>query len=279
MDIDRLIDRFLFSLKVRGFSDNTISSYANDLSLVSNFFKDKMLDDNGVGNFVLWLSQKNYKPSSFNRKLSSFRSFLKFLTKEGLCNIDVSSIKNKKYSRKVPRYIPFETIKKVMEDKKTGLFVELIYSSGLRVSELVNLRVSDIIFDAGFIRVRGKGSKERLVPVGNGTLKRLKSYIENARKNIKNSSNNDYLFLSSWGRPFSRQGLWKLIKRSFKKEGIDVHPHMLRHMFATHMIENGANIRAVQEMLGHRSITTTQIYTDITDKAVEDVFHNLEILK
>ncbi|WP_025209805.1 site-specific tyrosine recombinase/integron integrase [Hippea sp. KM1] len=279
MDIDRLIDRFIYSLKLHAASQHTIDSYANDLKTVAEFFKDRQLNNDNIGEFVLWLSKKGYKPSTYNRKLSSFRSFLRFLIKQGLLSFDLNTIKNKKQHRKLPQYIPFDVIKRVMDNKRVGIIVELMYSSGLRVSEIANLRISDIAFDAGFLRIKGKGSKERFVPVSKRTIERLKDYIQNNRSKIKGNGAGDYLFLSGWGRPYTRQGLWKLIKKAFKEEGYDVHPHLLRHMFATHMIENGANIRAVQEMLGHSSITTTQIYTDITDKTVEDAFHKLEILK
>ncbi|WP_022670264.1 site-specific tyrosine recombinase/integron integrase [Hippea alviniae] len=279
MDIDSLIDRFIFSLQTKGFSENTISSYAADLKEFSKFFSKRDLTKDNLMEFIENVLVNRYKPSTVNRKLSSIRGFLKFLLKYGHTDIDYSDLKNIKTKRVPPDYIPFEVIKKAIGEDRDGLIVRLMYASGLRISEIVNLKISDIMFESGFVKVKGKGNKERFVPVDLKTINAIRHYIESFRKQIKGYANSDYLFISNRGKPFSRQGLWKIIKKRFNRLGYNIHPHMLRHMFATHMIENGANIRAVQEMLGHENITTTQIYTDISDNAVEDAFRKADILK
>ena len=279
MNIDSLIDRFIFNLQTKGFSQNTINSYANDLKDFSVFFSDKDITEESIEQFIEEKLIGKYKPSTVNRKLSTIRGFLKFLVKHGYIDVDYSNLKNIKTKRTVPDYIPFDVIKKAMSDDRDGLIIRLMYAAGLRISEVINLKISDIMFDGGFLRVKGKGNKERFVPVDLKTISALKNYIENERKKVKGYASSDYLFLSNYEKPFSRQGLWKMIKKRFAKLGYNVHPHLLRHMFATHMIENGANIRAVQEMLGHENITTTQIYTDISDNAVRDAFRKADILK
>ncbi|WP_035588361.1 tyrosine-type recombinase/integrase [Hippea jasoniae] len=278
MAIDKLVDEFIFHLKLKGLSKNTIASYMADLKEFAVFFSDMDFNKVNISGFVDELFLKDYKPATINRKLSSIRSFLKFLLKEGKIDFEVE-LKNIRHNRKPPYYIPFEVIASVCDSKRDGLIIELMYACGLRISEVVSLRVKDIIFDAGFIKVKGKGGKERFVPVALKTLEKLKSYILNERSRYKGALETDFLFISNRGRPFSRQGIWKIVKRKFRQKGYDIHPHQLRHMFATHLIENGANLRAVQEMLGHSSITTTQIYTQITDKAMEDAFRKFKVLE
>ena len=275
MDLNNLIDRFLLSLKIRGFSDNTVSGYAKDLQDFQVFLDGR---DITIETLILYrdsLAKRGYSSSTFNRKLSSLRSFLKYLVREGVVDVDWTVLKNKKTKRKLPDYVGEDIIEKAIGNGRDGLIVRLMYASGLRISELLNLKVSDILFSEGFVRIKGKGNKERLVPVDEKTLKLIKEYL----KNRESGSSNDYLFLSNRKKPFTRQGMWKLIKRQFRKLGIDLKPHTLRHMFATHMLENGANIRVVQEMLGHESITTTQIYTEITDNSLKEAFEKFDTIK
>jgi integrase/recombinase XerD len=280
MDIDLYFDRFLDYLKIhKGLSSNTIASYANDLRSFVDFFKVRKIDSKGVFGYIQNSILGQYKPSTINRKLSSIRAFIKFLSKYEKIDISFRDIKNVKSMRNLPEYFSFNTIKEAFSSDRDGLIVLLMYASGLRASELCEIKIADILFDAGFIRIKGKGSKERIVPVDRYTLKAIEQYIRNERVKFANKNSKDTLFLSVRGKKLTRQALWKIVKKKFLKLGLDIHPHSLRHLFATHMIENGASIRAVQEMLGHESVTTTQIYTDISDNVLEREFHKLEILK
>ncbi len=274
MDIDNFIERFRFNLKLKGFSENTISSYLNDLKGFADFFSNKSLNEQNLLKYRDELVNKHYAASTFNRKLSSIRAFLKFLNKSGLAEIDYSLLKNKKNNRKAPNYIAKDVIYKALTKDRDGLIIRMMYATGLRISELVNLKISDILFDSGFIRIKGKGNKERFIPIDEKSLEGIKEYVKIRGYNYKG-----YLFLSNRKKPFTRQGMWKVIKKKFRKLGLDIKPHMLRHMFATHMIENGANIRAVQEMLGHESVVTTQIYTEITDNSLKEALDKFDVIK
>ena len=280
MDIDYYIDKFLMFLRMnRGLSQNTIESYASDLRGLVDFLKERDLCSSNIGEYIEKKLLGRYKSSTINRKLSAIRLFLRFIERYEDIDISYRDIKNVKHQRKIPNYVSFENIKPAFSKDRDGLIVLLIYASGLRVSEVSELRISDIFFDMGFIRVKGKGSKERVVPLDSGTLKLIDCYIKNERGKYAKQNSSDFLFLSNRGHRLTRQALWKIVKKKFLKLGIRISPHSLRHLFATHMIENGASLRAVQEMLGHESITTTQIYTDISDSALEKEFHRLEILK
>ncbi len=279
MDIDLYVDKFLIFLKInRGLSEHTIAGYAADLSKLCEFFKDRKFSSKNMYEYIESSIMGKYKPATINRKLSAIRAFVRFVSKYEDTDITPGDIKNVKHRRVVPEYISFADILPAFSNDRDGLIVLLMYASGLRVSELANLRISDIFFDAGFIKVKGKGSKERVVPVDTKTLKLIDEYIKNIRGRYVKQNSSDFLFLSNRGKKFTRQALWKIVKNRFLAFGIEVHPHTLRHLFATHMIENGASLRVVQEMLGHESITTTQIYTDISDSALEREFHKSEII-
>jgi len=281
MNIDLYIDRFIIFLKInKGLSPNTISGYARDLRDFNVFFKDKNLNRINLFDFINGNIMGHYKPSTINRKLSSIRAFIKFINRYEKTDISSKDIQNVKSRRKLPSYHSFESLKPLFSNDRDGLILLLLYAAGLRVSELINLHISNIFFDLGFLRVKGKGSKERVVPVDRNTIKLLENYIENERNRyVKSSKPNDYVFLSRRGTKLSRQYIWVIVKRKALSIGLELSPHSIRHLFATHLIENGASLRAVQKMLGHESILTTQVYTDISDKTLENVFHSLEILK
>ncbi len=279
MDTDRLLDSFLAYLKIRGFSQNTVSSYANDLKEFVEFLSGRKITKKLVFDYIEDRLTKRYRPSTVNRKLSSIRAFLRFILKKDRLDISPKEIKNIRYRRQPPGYLPYSVLKGFFSNDRDGLIMLLLYAGGLRVSELINLRISDIMFQEGFIRLKGKGSKERIVPISVNVLRRIEEYIRSEREVLKGSRSTDYLFLSKRGSKLTRQAVWKIIKKKTLSSGFDIHPHDLRHSFATHMIENGASLKAVQEMLGHESITTTQIYTEISDKALEDAFHRLEMFE
>ncbi len=280
MDIDGLIDSFLSRLRMRGFSENTICAYAKDLKDFASFIEGKRLCKEEVFEYINRCVLPSHKPSTVNRKLSSIRAFVRYILREGhRLDISPDEIKNVKHRREPPQYVSFEKLKPLFSEDRDGLILLLMYACGLRVSELINLRVSDIMFQEGFIRVRGKGSKERIVPVDIGTLKLIEKYIKTRRRMFEKGNAGDYLFLSKRGGRLSRQAVWKIVKKKALSCGLDLHPHSFRHSFATHMIENGASLKAVKDMLGHESMTTTQIYTEISDKAMEEAFRKADIFE
>lgn len=272
MDLERLLNDFCIFLSAnKGLSLKTVQSYESDLKPFCHYFKTKQLNDVNLFEYTNVL-KKLYKTASLNRKMSSLRAFLKFINKYNHLNVDLNNIKNVKTYVKFEQLIDFESLKTLFADTRNGLILLFFYATGLRVSELINLKISDIYFDTGLIRVTGKGSKMRLLPISYGVLDKIKSYIANTRSAHLNNYSKDYLFISKRGRPFTRAAIWKIIKLESKAKGFDLHPHSLRHLYATHLLENGANIKIIQELLGHTSITTTQRYTFVSDEALNKAF-------
>jgi len=272
MDLKQLLSDFLVFLSAnKGLSIKTIQSYENDLKTFCEFFQSKDLNDTNLFEYINIL-KKNHKPSSVNRKLSSLRAFLKFINKNNNINLNIKDIKNVKAHITIEKPIDFESLKQLFTNTRDGLIALFFYATGLRVSELINLKISDIYFDAGLIRITGKGSKMRLVPISYEVLNKVKNYLSNIRKNFQNAYSKDYLFISKRGKPFTRAAIWKIIKLQSKACGLNLHPHSLRHLYATHLLENGASIKTIQELLGHSSITTTQRYTFVSDEALNKAF-------
>ncbi len=279
MNLKQLLSDFLVFLSAnKGLSIKTIQSYENDLKAFCEFFQSKDLNDINLFEYINTL-KKMYKPSSLNRKLSSLRAFLKFINKNNSLNLNLDGIKNVKTNFKVEKPIDFESLKNLFTDTRNGLILLFFYATGLRVSELINLKISDIYFDAGLIRIVGKGSKVRFVPISYDVLNKVKNYISSIRNNSQNAHSKDYLFISKRGKPFTRAAIWKIIKLQSKAFGLNLHPHSLRHLYATHLLENGANIKTIQELLGHSSITTTQRYTFVSDEALNKAFIESDYLE
>ncbi|OSS42221.1 Site-specific recombinase XerD [Desulfurella amilsii] len=272
MDLDQLVRDFCVFLSAnRGLSIKTVLSYESDLKLFCDYFKNRQLNDVNLFEYFNEL-KKLYKPTSLNRKMASLRAFLTFVNKNHPLDLDLGNIKNAKTSFKFEKPIDFESLKTLFTDTRNGLILLFFYATGLRVSELINLKISDIYFDAGLIRVSGKGSKMRLLPVLLDVLDKVKNYMANIRNLYLNNCSKDYLFISKRGKPFSRAAIWKIIKLESRAKGFDLHPHSLRHLYATHLLENGANIKTIQELLGHSSLNTTQRYTFVSDKALNKAF-------
>ena len=211
------------------------------------------------------------------RRISSTKNFYLFLEREHIINFEINELDKPKGAKKLPVCISIEEVEALLnspdleknEGQRDKAMLEVMYSSGLRISELLNLTMRQINFDRGMLRIVGKGNKERIVPIGDYALEYLIKYInEGRRKNI--NRNSDYVFLNRYGEPLSRVYFFKQVKKYAKDAGIkvEISPHTLRHCFATHMLENGAELRAVQEMLGHANIATTQIYTNISSKRI-----------
>ena len=279
-----LIDDFLNHLKVeRGFSPNTLSGYSHDLNRFAQFVEKNRgksiseVSPGDVTSHLVEMRKGSLNERSIARALAALRSFFKYLLVEGHTQRNpLSLVESARMTRYLPKIMSLEDIERLIAapDIKTprgirdSIMIELIYATGIRVSELTNLSVSDVRLLEGFIRVvwkGGKGSKERLVPVAERTMEKLKNYIETVRPTFMGDRPSSVLFFGRSGRPMTRQGFWKMLKIYALKAGVStkVSPHTLRHSFASHMLDNDADLRAIQEMLGHSDISTTQIYTHL----------------
>ncbi len=290
------IDSFLFHLELeKSLSENTVASYRFDIKKFGDFlelikvtsFTD--VDEPHIEKFLAYL-RKEYKSATGARILSSLRQFYDFMLSSGYLTKfqynPFSNFDSPKLERNLPDVLSYEEIEKMFAGadvtETLGLrdraVLETMYACGLRVSELINLKSSSVFADEEIIRVTGKGSKERIVPIGSEALKWIDTYINHARIKIANKKSEDYLFLNWRGGKLSRMAIWNIIDKYSKMAKIEkqIHPHILRHSFATHLLEGGADLRSIQEMLGHADISTTQIYThvDITYlKEVHKQFH------
>jgi integrase/recombinase XerD len=281
-------EAFLDYIKIeKGLSDNSILSYQRDLKKYITYLKKRGID-NPVNitrkdiNEFLYSLRKEISISSISRILSTIKNFHRFLAREKITPISVADlIDAPKLEKKIPSFLSIEEVTRILKSPniktlqgiRDKAILELMYATGLRVSELAFLKISDINLDIGFIKCKGKGSKERIVPLGKVAQYFLKKYIEEARDKLLKGKNSSYLFLAQGGRRLSRQSIWKMIKKMVKKAKIkkEVSPHTLRHSFATHLLERGADLRSVQEMLGHASITTTQLYTHINRVRLKEI--------
>ena len=287
------VNSFLLFLELeKSLSDNTINSYRFDLDKFRDFLKDlKVFEFTGAGEshiekFLAYLKKEN-KASTAARILSSLSQFYDFLINTGKIKINpFEYFDSPKLSRKLPVILSVEEVDKILNavdvTNTLGLrdrtILETMYACGLRVSELISLKNSNLYENENIIRVFGKGSKERIVPIGMSALKWIEIYLSKSRINIANSKSEDYLFLNWRGRKLSRMAIWDIINKYSRLGKIEkqIHPHILRHSFATHLLEGGADLRSIQEMLGHADISTTQIYThvDITYlKEIHKQFH------
>jgi integrase/recombinase XerD len=281
-----LPDLFLTYLTAeKGLSKNTVNSYATDLKKFILFLKKRKKDAAAAAkpdilDFIETLRSDGSAISTVCRHISSIRAFYRFLLMENRITDDpTENLQMPKKWERVPKALSISEMKALFEvtfSARTALrdssMLELLYSSGLRVSELVNIKLGDIHFDAGFIRVLGKGSKERIVPVNVRALEKIKRYIAGERPSILKKRQSQYLFVTRTGRPMTRQRFWQTLKAVGKQAGIELSPHTIRHCFATHLLEGGADLRSVQKMLGHSDISTTQIYTKVTTDRIKKVF-------
>lgn len=293
-----LLDRFLAHILLdRGLSSNTQCAYGNDLGRYLSFLCDRDIKDptsiryQDIRDLIFTLSSLGMSASSLARNLTSIRMFHRFLIEAGLTDDDPTEhIDLPRKSKSLPTVLNIEEVDLLMAqpDLQTSkgirdrAILEFLYATGARVSELVNVRPSDFSFEEGWVRLFGKGSRERLVPVGELSLKYIRHYLERERTiRRKAGRGGDTLFLNMRGEPISRVAVWKIIKTYTVQAGIrkNVSPHTLRHSFATHLLEGGADLRSVQEMLGHTDISTTQIYTHLDREYLKEVirtFHPRE---
>lgn len=271
------VEDYLQHLRLeRGLSQNTLSSYRSDLVEFISTLKVKKIDKiTGaiITKYIGAINNEGRKPATIARKISSLRRFFGYLLQRGVIKQNpVESLSAPRIARYHPHYLSPSDIIKILdsidtstaEGKRDLAIIELLYGSGLRISELIGLKYSDVEFEAGFLKVSGKGGKQRLVPMGKFALGALESHLEKqAEKDLGQKTK--LLFYNKIGKTYSRVGLWKMIKRRVLKAGITkaVSPHTFRHSFATHLLDGGADLRVVQEMLGHADISTTQIYTTL----------------
>lgn len=279
---DAEIQQFLDHLRVeRELTPATVEAYGRDLSTFARFAADRGVGE-AVGvraldvlDFLAFLTDRKLTARSQARRLIALRQLFKFLKAERVCPVDpTEDIDLPRYGRKLPDFLTVEEVDRLLAapDRKTprgsrdAAMLETLYATGLRVSELVKLRLRDVNFDAGYLMTFGKGRKERLVPVGESALISLRSYVESTRHVFCGTRAVDSLFLTHHGGPMTRQGFWKLLGRYAIVAAIRkrISPHKLRHSFATHLVERGADLRAVQAMLGHADIGTTEIYTHLS---------------
>jgi len=292
--LDSLVDRYMNYLALeKGLADNTIESYALDIRGFLYFVENKgidrieKVDTPIIIQHLMGLRHVGLGQRSRARHLVTLRGFFKFLVQEKIIPVDPTRrVELPKSILKLPDTLSVEEITRVLNAPDTdtprgvrnAAMIELLYAAGLRVSELVTLQVQDVNLEAGFVRVFGKGSRERMVPIGEYARRKIDVYIHEARPLLLHKHISKYLFVARAGKPMTRQGFWKLLKQYVKKTGIQksITPHTLRHSFASHLLEGGADLRVIQEMLGHVDISTTQIYTHVAReylKSMHEKYH------
>ncbi len=285
------LENFLnYMLIERNFSQNTRESYNNDLKRYLLFMQESAREMRGITashieRFISELYETGLEASSMARNISAIRTFHKFLVIERALDTNpAETLHLPKQARYLPTVLTVEEIMRILEAplgttapgkyaSRDKALLELLYATGVRVSELVNIQQQSLYLEAGFVRIFGKGSKERLVPVGNSAVKWINQYRTGLRLSLVKRDSDDYLFLNSRGKKLSRMAIYSMVQLYAQLAGIekDISPHTFRHTFATHLLEGGADLRAVQEMLGHSSIVTTQIYTHLDRSFIKEV--------
>jgi len=292
--LDALVDQFVNYLLVeKGLAKKTIEAYSRDLAEYLRFLKKEHItaveaaDTAVILKHLIALRNAGLGARSRARHLVTLRGFYRFLVKEKILSVDPARLVDlPKGGLKLPDVLSIEDVQRLLSTpdpaevrgSRDAAMLELLYAAGLRVSELVNLKIQDVNLEAGFVRVFGKGSKERVVPIGRHAGRRITDYLKEARPKLLKTAVSPFLFVARAGRPMTRQGFWKRLRQYVTKAGIHkkVTPHSLRHSFASHLLEGGADLRAVQVMLGHVDISTTQIYTHVARerlKKIHDEFH------
>ncbi len=292
MHIDQATQLFIDHLVVeRQSSPHTIAAYAGDLADLAAFVVGEdaaggleLLTSDRCLRYAHSLRTRGLEPATIARRLSAARSFTKYLVAEGHLNeLPFASVPIPKRPGRLPFTLSVDDVKRLLAQpdgdepvqQRDRCVLTVLYSSGMRVSELIGLRMGDVAFEGGFVRCRGKGGKERMVPLGRVALAELDLYLLRSRPALVSSPSESALFVSNRGRRFSRSGLFYLVKRHALRAGLDstrISPHTLRHSFATHLLEGGASLRAIQEMLGHANIATTELYTHVTAEFLREEY-------
>ena len=283
-DIDNYKNYLIFE---RRMAKNTTSSYIRDLKGYQQFLEENRkktditkVDKLDIQNYLEYLNKNDYTTTSIARKLTAVKNFHKYLLATNRVKVDEAlTIERPKLRKALPNVLTVEEVDLLLNiktdtpfDYRNKAMLELLYGTGLRITEMLDLKVGDVDFENCIVRCFGKGSKERIVPIGEYIIDSLNNYLEYGRNRLLKNKTSDFLFLNSRGGRISRFSFFKILKKLLREKGIkkDVSPHSLRHSFATHMLENGADLRSIQELLGHSDIATTRIYTHITNKKVEN---------
>lgn len=287
--MDKLIGEFIFYLEYeKGYSNRTVISYEKDLELFNVFLKSNKIssvssiDYNVVRKYLSYMHDEGLESSSISRKISTLRSFFKFCLKNGSVKVNpMTLISNPKREKKLPKYLNYDEMERLLdsidisckEGVRDRLILELLYSTGVRVSELVSIRFCDINIKEGQIRILGKGNKERIVLFGSRARDSLKLYIDTFRGDFSGNISNQFLF-SNKGKALSTNRIELIVKDALRKSSLklNISPHTLRHTFATHLLDNGADLKSVQELLGHENLKTTAIYTHVSNERLKHVF-------
>ncbi len=288
--MEKWIKEFIYFLDVeKGLAKNTLESYARDLRTFISFLNQNgtngilEISRNDIINYLLFLKNQNRATSTISRNLASIRSFHQFLLQEQIIPQDPSSnLESPRQEKKLPEILSIGEVDLLLRQpnisETAGIrdkaMLEVLYATGIRVSELISLNITDVNIETGYIRCKGKGNKERIVPLGKIAIKYTGIYLDKSRVKLVKNDNEEALFVNHHGKRLTRQGFWKIIKKYslLAKINRKITPHTLRHSFATHLLDNGADLRSVQEMLGHADISTTQIYTHITRKKLKGVY-------
>lgn len=284
------VNEFINYLSVeRGLAQNTLESYGRDLrqfqSYLSNSHKDLVKDSNRstILEYLNNLQTRGRAVSTISRNLAAIKSFYQYLVRERYLEKDpAANVESPKLEKKLPKILSISEVEELLKQPNTSMpagvrdkaMLELLYATGIRVSELISLNISDVNLDMGYIKCFGKGAKERIVPLGSIAAKCVQDYLAKGRLKLVRTYEESALFVNHHGNRLTRQGFWKIIKKYAQEANInkDITPHTLRHSFATHLLENGADLRSVQEMLGHADISTTQIYTHVTRNHLKEVY-------
>lgn len=282
------LNAFLDYLRIEcGSSPNTVMAYRRDLRQFLNQCPAvsrglRTIRKAQIQQYVRSMNASGRSPSSVARACASLRMWFRYMLREGGIKEDLASaIESPKQWKRLPHALTEETVTSMIDTtgpteryaQRDQAILELLYASGLRVSELANLKVQDVNLQVGYLRTFGKGGKERIVPVGAAAIKKLQGYLGGDRAKKPEHARSEYLFLSNRGSRLRRETLWRIVKKSAKRIGIEdrVHPHSLRHSFATHLMEHGADLRSIQELLGHASLATTQIYTQVNQSRIKSI--------
>lgn len=296
--MDEGIANFLSALSVeKGSPNNTLDAYRNDLSQFAAFVRKQTakseepqpgweaVDRPLLLNYMVNLRERSYAPATMARKVAAVKSFFNFLVAEGMLEKSpAEGITGPKVGKSLPKAISVAEVERLLEQpdkrstpegKRDKAMLELLYATGMRVTELVSLNVRDVNLRAGFVRCFGKGSKERIIPIHNKAIRAVKSYLDDVRARLLAATGETALFLNRRGQRLTRQGFWLILKGYTKKAGIEaeITPHVLRHSIATHLLHSGKmNLRELQELLGHANISTTQVYTHLTTERMRRVY-------
>lgn len=289
--MENVLQDFIYYLSVeKGLSSNTLDSYGRDLKKYLAFLKEngiKELPEAGreeISRFLNVQREKGLANTSVTRSLASIRSFYQFLLKEQLIQANPArELETPRSEKHLPNVLSCDDVDLLLEQPENGkaagkrdkAMLEILYATGVRVSELVSLDMNNVNIKMGFLRCTGKGSKERMVPLGSAAIKSLQEYLKDGRGKMLKNKEEKALFVNQQGKRLTRQGFWKILKKYSRMAGIngEITPHTLRHSFATHLLENGADLRSVQEMLGHADISTTQIYTHLTRQKIKEIYN------